>query len=155
MSTDYPTNPTCLTHPTNTQRELTMHTELNKRRCRPAGFTMIELLVVITIIAILGAVAVPRFMKNPEKARLSRAQLEVNMLQMQANAFQLDNGKPPGSLQDLVEYFEEGKFPAKDPWGGEYVMEQSKDGVRVKCPNLDAKSGPVRGDGQIGSSGGK
>jgi general secretion pathway protein G len=121
-----------------------------QRRTRPAGFTLIELLVVISIIAILGAVAVPRLMRNPEKARMARARVEINALQLQANSFQLDYGKPPGSLQDLRDYFEEGKFPDKDPWGGEYVMEQKGDGVLIKCPNLDAKESAKRVDVTVG-----
>jgi general secretion pathway protein G len=150
--------PTSLTRPTRptetTTTEMTMQTELTKRRCRPAGFTLIELLVVITIIAILGAVAVPKLMRNPEKARIAAAKMDVKSLQLQANTFQLDHGKPPSNLAELKDYFEEGSFPEKDPWGGEYVMEQTKDGtVRIKCPNLDTKEGPTRVDTSIGGGG--
>jgi len=115
-----------------------MNKKNTKRRTKPAGFTLIELLVVITIIAILGAVVAPRLLKNPEKARVAAATADVRSIQLQADSYQLDKGKPITSLQDLVTsgYLEE--MPV-DPWGGDYVVEQRDGDVRIKSPNLDSK----------------
>ena len=115
-----------------------MKAKNEKRRTRPAGFTLIELLVVITIIAILGAVVAPRLLKNPEKARLAAATADVKAIQLQADTYQLDKGKPITSLQDLVTAGYLDDIPV-DPWGGDYVVEQRNGEVRIKCPNLDAK----------------
>jgi general secretion pathway protein G len=129
-----------------------MNTHLNERRRRPAGFTLIELLVVITIIAILGAVVVPKVMSNPEKARKAAAIADVKALQLQADSYTLDYGRPPSSLQDLVpDYLEEVKA---DPWGGEYTMESKSDGtVKIRCANLEQRGGlgPSRTDVTIGA----
>ncbi len=129
-----------------------MKTREEKRRTKPAGFTLIELLVVITIIAILGAVVAPRLMKNPEKARIAAATTQVKSLQLQADSYQLDHGKPISSLQELVsgEYLDE--LPG-DPWGGEYVVESRSDGtVRIRCPNLEQRkaAGITKVDVDIG-----
>ncbi len=115
-----------------------MNKKNEKRRTKPAGFTLIELLVVITIIAILGAVVAPRLLKNPEKARIAAATADVRSIQLQADSYQLDKGKPISSLQDLVTagYLEE--MPS-DPWGSDYVVEQRDGDVRIKCPALESK----------------
>jgi len=119
-----------------------MNAKKEKRRTRPVGFTLIELLVVITIIAILGAVVAPRLLKNPEKARIAAATADVKSIQLQADSYQLDKGKPITSLQDLVTAGYLDELPV-DPWGGDYVVEQRNDEVRIKCPNLDAKKHSV------------
>ena len=106
-----------------------------QRRRRPAGFTLIELLVVITIIAILGAVVAPKLLKNPEKARVARAMADVKQLQLAADSYQLDKGKPIGSITDLVPgYLDE---TPKDPWGGDYVVEARDGEVRIKSPGYE------------------
>ena len=115
-----------------------MNTKNEKRRTKPTGFTLIELLVVITIIAILGATVAPRLLKNPEKARIAAATADVKSIQLQADSFQLDKGKPISSLQDLVTagYLEE--LPV-DPWGTDYSVEQRDGDVKIRCAALDAK----------------
>jgi len=109
-----------------------------KRRTKPTGFTLIELLVVITIIAILGATVAPRLLKNPEKARIAAATADVKSIQLQADSYQLDKGKPITSLQDLVTagYLED--LPV-DPWGTDYSVEQRDGDVKIRCAALDAK----------------
>ena len=115
-----------------------MNSKNKKRKTKPTGFTLIELLVVITIIAILGAVVAPRLLKNPEKARIVAATTDVKSIQLQADSYQLDKGKPITSLQELVTagYLED--MP-KDPWGGEYTVEQRDGDVKIRCTALDAK----------------
>ncbi len=80
----------------------------------------------------------PRLLKNPEKARIAAATADVRSIQLQADSYQLDKGKPISSLQDLVTagYLEE--MPS-DPWGSDYVVEQRDGDVKIKCPALEAK----------------
>jgi len=109
-----------------------------KRKTKPTGFTLIELLVVITIIAILGAVVAPRLLQNPEKARVAAATADVRSIQLQADSYQLDKGKPITSLQELVTagYLED--MPV-DPWGTDYSVEQRDGDVKIRCAALEAK----------------
>lgn len=70
---------------------------------RQAGFTLIELIVVMSILSVLAAIALPRFEVTVIRAR--EAVLLENLFQLRdrLDQYQLDQGRYPGSLDDLVE----------------------------------------------------
>lgn len=70
---------------------------------RRSGFTIVELLVVMAIIALLMSIAVPRYFHSTDKAR--EAVLKQNLLQMRdaIDKFYGDRGRYPASLEDLVD----------------------------------------------------
>ena len=72
------------------------------RSSRLSGFTLVELLVVMSIIALLMSIAVPRYFHSTDKAR--EAVLRQNLLQMRdaIDKFYGDLGRYPESLDDLV-----------------------------------------------------
>ncbi len=74
----------------------------NKRR-HCAAFTLIELMIVMTIVAILASIAVPHYQRNVIRAR--ETVLNENLYQMRKaiDAFYADNRKYPDSLNELVE----------------------------------------------------
>lgn len=101
-------------------------TERNTR----SGFTLIEILLVVVIIGILAAVAIPRLGGRVKQAQIAAAQADVNNIGMALRLYEVDNGAYPGSLSALVTspgaapnwrgpYLEKG-IP-KDPWGSDYV----------------------------------
>ncbi len=65
------------------------------------GFTLIEVLVVVTILAILAAVVVPRFLDRPDEARVARARQDVQSLVTGLNLYRLDNYAYPSTEQGL------------------------------------------------------
>jgi general secretion pathway protein G len=105
---------------------------------KQAGFTLIELMVVVVIIAILAGLIVPRFMGETDKAKQAKAKMQIESLESALKIYKLDNGSYPTTeqgLKSLVEaptagnipknwrqggYLEKGKVP-KDPWGNEFV----------------------------------
>jgi general secretion pathway protein G len=68
-----------------------------------AGFTIIELIVVIAIIGILAAVALPRLLRAPVRAEEAVLQSNLRTLRESINQFYADKGHFPPSLESLVE----------------------------------------------------
>lgn len=100
------------------------------------GFTLIEILVVVTIIGILAAIIVPRLFEEPGKARITAATADIKALEQTLGRYKLDNGFYPSTEQGLaalVSKPESGRIPKKfpergylksvpnDPWGSPYV----------------------------------
>jgi general secretion pathway protein G len=101
-----------------------------------SGFTLIEIMVVIIILGILVGLIVPRFMEKPEKARIVKAQMQIESISAALKEYKLDSGDYPTTeqgLEALVEKPSIGKIPRKypekgylakipkDPWGNDYV----------------------------------
>ena len=109
---------------------------MEKRRFAPAvaGFTLIELMVVIVILGILATLVMPRILDRPEQARREAAKAQISILQSALALFKLDTGRFPTTsegLQALVSdpgargwrrggYLEQTQVP-RDPWGNPYV----------------------------------
>ncbi len=103
---------------------------------RASGFTLIEIMVVVAIIAILGAAVVPRIMSKPGEARKVRAKQDISTMSAALELYRLDNFSYPSTdqgLQALIEKPSGDPEPAnwqaggyvkqlpKDPWGRDYV----------------------------------
>jgi general secretion pathway protein G len=73
---------------------------LNRRASR--GFTMLELMIVITIMMILMAVAVPAYQHHIIQSRESVLRENLSTLDRVIEAYRLDQGQSPQSLDDLV-----------------------------------------------------
>jgi general secretion pathway protein G len=94
------------------------------------AFTLVEMLLVVTIIGILAALVIPKIMGRSEQARMTAAHADINGgIKSALDAFEVDNGFYPKSLQDLVQqpsnaknwhgpYLD--KIPM-DPWGDNYI----------------------------------
>ena len=73
------------------------------RRTGQRGFTLIELMVVISIIIILMSVAIPRYQASILRARETVLRDDLYTLRSVIDQYTLDKQKAPQSLQDLVE----------------------------------------------------
>jgi len=98
--------------------------------CACKAFTLIELLLVITIISVLAAVVVPRFFGRSQEARVAAAKQTIfGTFGVAMSMFEQDTGSYPESLNSLVvsnqvrgwrgPYIESATIPL-DPWGNEY-----------------------------------
>jgi general secretion pathway protein G len=69
---------------------------------RQSGFTLIEILVVMTLIALLLTLAVPRYFSALDKGRLAVQQQNIATLRDAIDKFKADKGRYPDELDELV-----------------------------------------------------
>ena len=74
-----------------------------KKSSKNTGFTLVELLVVLAILALLLTLAVPRYFSSIERAKEASLRQDLNTLRESIDKFYADTGKYPTVLQDLVE----------------------------------------------------
>jgi len=103
------------------------------RRRRQAGFTLLELLIVVIILGLLAALVGPRLFGTLDKAKKQVAKTQIELLSGALDQFRLDVGRYPNTdegLEALLNppegmerwngpYLEKGV--PKDPWGHAYV----------------------------------
>ncbi len=71
---------------------------------RPArGFTLLEVIVVLTVVAILVSIAIPAYQRVILRAREAVLKQNLHLLRTQIEEFAADYGRYPESLQELVE----------------------------------------------------
>jgi general secretion pathway protein G len=105
-------------------------------RRRAAGFTLIEVMVVVVILGILAALVVPRIMDRPAEARQVKARQDIRALESALGLYKLDNYVYPTTDQGLEALVERpGGSPEprnwkaggyvrrlpSDPWGNPYL----------------------------------
>lgn len=65
------------------------------------GFTLIEIMVVVVIIGVLGAIVVPQFMSRPDQAKVTAAKTDIQAIATSLEMYRLDNAVYPSTLQGL------------------------------------------------------
>lgn len=129
---------------------------MRHRRQSIRGFTLIEILVVVVIIGILGAVIVPNLLGRPDQARVTAAQSDLRNLANALDIYRLDNFQYPSTEQGLEalvtrpsgfpepkNYNPDGylkKLPT-DPWGSAYVYERTPRGFNLLSLGADGAEG--------------
>lgn len=73
-----------------------------KRASRRRGFTLIELVVVLAILALLLTIAVPRYLRTIDNGRVAVQQQNIAALRDAIDKFHGDQGRYPQSLDELV-----------------------------------------------------
>lgn len=106
---------------------------MRRRNRGRAGVTLIEMMVVVTIIALFAALVLPKMMGQADKARKTAARAQINAYTTALGSYKLDTGVFPTTEQGLqalrvkpdgVENWQ-GPYVQKeienDPWGHPYL----------------------------------
>ena len=95
------------------------------------GFTLVELLLVLVILALIAGLVLPGIIGKAESAKAKAASSQISRISMSVESFYLDTGNTPSSLEDLVNepsgvtgwngpYIKNSLL--KDPWGQPYKI---------------------------------
>jgi len=101
--------------------EVTMKIRLKKK-----GFTLIELLIVVAIIGIIAAIAIPNLLNAIQRGRQKRTMADMRSVGTAVEAYAVDNNAYPagGSNVTVIASKVEPKFikkmPTRDAWGGSF-----------------------------------
>ncbi len=133
-----------------------------------AGFTLIEIMVVVVIMGILAALVVPKLIGSADQARVAAAKQDISTMMSALKMYKLENQRYPTTeqgLQALVEKPTSGPLPKNyrnggyveklrmDPWGNpyQYMSPGVKAEVEVFSYGADGKPGGSGDDADIGS----
>jgi len=103
--------------------------QFKTRQSSQRGFTLVELLLVLVILALIAGLVLPGIIGKAESAKAKAASSQISRIAMSVESFYLDTGNTPSSLDELVNepagvsgwngpYIK--KSLLKDPWGQDY-----------------------------------
>jgi len=130
------------------------------------GFTLLEIIVVVAIIAILAAYIAPKVAGRVDDARVSKAKSDIRVLESSLELYKLDNFSYPSGEQGLqalvnkpsgdnAKNWREGGYIKKlnkDPWGNEYQYRYPGSNSEFDVFSLGADAA-VGGDGEAADIG--
>lgn len=123
---------------------------------KSAGFTLIEVMVVVVILGILAAIIVPKIMSRPEQARTVKVKQDLLAIQSALDLYKLDNGMYPTTdqgLEALIKKPTSSPIPQNwksdgylqqlpmDPWGQEYQYSNDNEKLRIYSFGPKGKEG--------------
>ena len=136
------------------------------RNERHAGFTLVEVMVVVVILGILAVLIVPRVIGRTEEARAAAAKHDIATIMQSLKLYRLDNGRYPTNeqgLQALISRPQSQPAPPnwkpyldqlpKDPWGNpyQYLNPGVHGEVDVFSLGADGQPGGTGADLDVGS----
>ncbi|PVZ43070.1 type II secretion system major pseudopilin GspG [Pseudomonas sp. CC120222-01a] len=134
------------------------------------GFTLIEIMVVVIILGVLGALVLPNVMSRPDHAKFTAARTDIQSISTALEIYRLDNGRYPTTAQGLEalirrptlaplprQWNAQGylKSQALDPWGMPYQYSnpgtRSGQGYDLFSLGADGQPGGEDADADIGN----
>ncbi len=139
-----------------------------ERRQAEAGYSLLEILIVVAIIGLLVTLVAPQLFGRLDQSKVTAASAQIKMLRSAVDAFRLDNGRYPTDSEGLAAlvskpgselettwrgpYLDGGEVP-KDPWANPYGYGQVgvKDGPAIYSYGADGKPGGSKNDADLGN----
>ena len=119
---------------------------LRIHRCRSGGFTLIELMFVIVIVAMLAAIAIPGYNNYVERAQIRRAIADIGEMQLVLKRWEVNTQAFPATLAEA------GLDGRLDPWGQPYLYLRLAGG-KVAGARKDRNLVPINTDYDLYSIG--
>jgi general secretion pathway protein G len=104
-----------------------------RSRASVSGFTLIELMLVLVILATLSAIVLPKFTGQSKKAKVTSARTQISQFEVALDAFEIEVGRYPTTAEGLRALVEKPTSDAdgwqqpylkrdipQDPWGNDY-----------------------------------
>lgn len=129
------------------------------RFCKTRGFTLLELLVVVAIVALLAGYVGPRYLAQLNKSEVGAARAQIDAFGKALDQYRIDVGRYPTTEQGLTALFRQpggepkwagpylAKEPPLDPWGRPYEYRT------VSAPGKDFEITSRGKDGVAGGTG--
>lgn len=139
---------------------------------KQSGFSLVEILIAISIMVLLGTIVGIALNDLPTKGRYDAAKIQVNSLKTAIQHYSLDNGMPPTQKQGLealvtkptdapipTDYRPDGYLDSRevplDPWGNDYaylVPGSNGEPFEIICYGADGEVGGEGYDADISST---
>lgn len=128
-----------------------MRAVLMRRLKNERGFTLIELMVVVVILGILAAIAVPQFMGKTDEAKISATMTTMQGVQSTINLYYVENGKYPKAVvgatdpENIDQVLQKANiaWPVKDGWDRNlsYGTDSNQSAYELQSYGKDGKIG--------------
>lgn len=125
--------------------------KLRRRNLRSRGFTLIEMIVVISLILVLLSIALPMYNQSILRAKEARLHQDLATLNKAIQEYSLDKKKAPQALDDLVPGYV--KFIPDDITGGNTWQPDQEESENAWDPNQTGIKSVHSGSNEMGSDG--
>jgi len=124
-----------------------------RRPSSQAGFTLIEIMVVVFILGLLVTLVAPKILGKTDQARVVKARADIKAIEDALHLFKLDNGFYPSTAQGLealvapppgARNFDPDGYLSKvpvDPWGNQYAYFSDGRNIVIKSYGADGTEG--------------
>ena len=127
-----------------------MHARMKDARRRERGMTLIEIMVVITILGLIAAAVAVNVVGSLSEARVKQARTDLHTIENCLDLYKVDKGRYPATEEGLAAVVAAGKCKAqmKDPWKHDYVYlypgQVHPDSFDIKSYGADGQPGGER-----------